>query len=113
MVSIVALRRFVLVSVRVRAAAGGASNTVVSPVERLIPASVVFGRMLVSISLEGLANAKAGLDSLLADKEPVTSGVPSARQKASVSSVSVRWQAGQRFIFFSASCSLPSSYDCS
>src|SRR5262245_403573 len=98
-----ALRRFVLVSLRVRAKPGCASNTVVVPVARLMPASVECGRMLVSISLGAFADPSLRFDSL-ADKESLTRAVPSARQKTSVSSGSTRLHEGHRFISFGASC---------
>src|SRR5215831_2257079 len=96
MVTTIALRLLILANLRVPAKAGCASNTVVEPLMR---ASVVCGRMLVSISPDVFGDSRAGVESLLADKESVTRGVPSARQKASVSSGSTRLQAGQRFIF--------------
>src|SRR5262245_13741764 len=70
-----------------------------------MPASVECGRMLVSISLDGLAATNPRFDSL-ADKESLTRGVPSARQKPSVSSFSTRLHEGQRFICCRASCQL-------
>jgi len=90
-----ALRRLVLVNVRVSDTRGCASNAVAVPVEQLLPAAVGFGRMLVSISPDAFVDP---IESLPADNESVTKGVPSARQNASVSSASTLLHAGQRFI---------------
>src|SRR5258705_2291270 len=101
---IAVLRRFGLASAPVL---GGdcAGSTVVGAVLRLITASVVWGRKLVSISLT--ADGEPGLTvraSPLSWDKSLTSDTPSTRQNASVSSVSMRLHWGQRFIFCSASC---------
>src|SRR5215510_2932825 len=103
-VSTMVVRRFVLANLGVCAKAGCASNTLVAPVERLMPPSAECGRMLVSISLDALVEPSAVLESLLTDDESVTRGVPSARQKASVSSPSTRSHAGQRFKVLGTYC---------
>jgi hypothetical protein len=78
----------------------GAGRTVVGAVPRLITASVVCGRMLVSISVCADAEpSRAVPASALSDEESVTSAVPSPRQNARASSVSTRLHWGQRFIF--------------
>src|SRR5437867_1217807 len=92
MVSTIALRLMVVDRLGVGSKAGCASNVVVAPIERAMPASVECGRRLVSISLEVV-------EALMPADESVTRGVPSARQKASVSSLSTRLHVGQRFIF--------------
>src|SRR5215475_9879739 len=97
-VSTMALRCFTPANLRVRTATGCDSNTVVALFERLMPASVECGRMLVSISLDTFADPTPILDSL-DDNESLTRAVPSARQKASASSGSRRLHCGQRFIF--------------
>src|SRR5262245_1362902 len=94
-----ALRCFRLANLRVSDKTGCASSTVIVPVSRLIPASVEYERMLVSISLDAIAEPDAILESVLADEESLTRAVPSARQKASASSGSTRLHEGQRFIF--------------
>src|SRR5262249_2206702 len=108
-VSTMALRCFTPANLRVRATPGCSLNTVVAPVARLMPASVECGRMLVSISLDAIAEPDAILESVLADEESLTRAVPSARQKTSVSSGSIRLHEGQRFILRSASCQLAAS----
>ncbi|MGI9064862.1 MAG: hypothetical protein ACR2HX_00425 [Pyrinomonadaceae bacterium] len=80
------------------AKAGCASNTVVALVERVMLGSVECGRMLVSISLDAVADSNAGLEPVLTDKESLIRAVPSTRQKASVSSTSTRLHFGQRFM---------------
>src|SRR5438034_3466996 len=102
-VAIIAFRRFGLLSSPVFFEASGVGSTVVCAVGRLIPASVACcGRKLVSISLETGAEANLTVPaSALTGPESLIRAVPSARQKASVSSVSTRLHAGHRFIYVS------------
>src|SRR5437016_5847526 len=97
----IALVRLGLLSSRVPRIVFCRSSTVVELVARLIPTSVVCsGRILVSISLAAGDEANFAVPaSALTEPESLTSGVPSARQKTSVSSFSIRLHAGQRFIF--------------
>src|SRR5215831_14838094 len=96
-----AWRRFALVNLRVYAEVCCASNAVVASLARPRPASVEFGRMLVSISLDALGDRSAApLDAPLVGEESVISAVPSRRQNASLSSVSTRLHEGQRFIVY-------------
>src|SRR5437879_3967800 len=76
-----------------------AGKTPVGAVERLNPASVLCGRMLVSISAaaDGVPSFAVPV-SLLSDDGSLTRRVPSARQNTSASSVSTRLHAGHRFI---------------
>src|SRR5258705_8814255 len=106
---IAVLRRFGLASAPVL---GGdcAGSTVVGAVPRLITASVVWGRKLVSISVTADGEPSLAVPtSPLSWDESLTSVMPSTRQKASASSVSTRLQWGQRFIFCSASYFQPGS----
>src|SRR5213593_4061102 len=74
-------------------------STVVGAVARPITASVVWGRMLVSISVAKDAEPRLAVPaSLLSGEESPTRGVPSTRQKPSALSVSIRLHVGQRFI---------------
>src|SRR5437660_843584 len=62
-------------------------------------ASVVSGRMLVSISVAADPERNFAVPaSLMADDESLTKAAPSMRQNTSVSSVSMRLHWGQRFI---------------
>src|SRR2546425_367264 len=93
-------RRFGFVSSRVVLGAGCAGSTVVGAVGRLMLASVLCSRTLVSISLDTEPELNFAVPaSALTELESVTRGVPSARQNASASSVSTLLHAGQRFIF--------------
>ena len=76
-----------------------AGSAVVGAVPRLRPALVVWGRMLVSISVANWAEPSCAVPaSLLSGDESLIRAAPSARQKASESSVSTRLHVGQRFI---------------
>jgi hypothetical protein len=88
-----------LVSLPVVLGAASAGSAVVGAVLRLIAASVLCGRMLVSISVAADAELRCAVpNSPLSWDESLTSAVPSARQKASASSVSTRLHTGQLFI---------------
>ena len=92
------LRRFGLASPPV-VTVGCGGSTVGGAVLRLIAASVVCGRMLVSISDGSDAVPSLAVPaSRSGGEESLTSAVPSARQNASASSVSTRLHWGQRFI---------------
>ena len=92
-------RRLDLLNLRVVAAVGVAGSTVVAAVARVIAESVWFGRRLVFVSLETDPETILIVPaSPLTERDSLMSAAPSARQKASVSSVSMRWHWGQRFI---------------
>src|SRR5213076_2266777 len=98
-ITIQAFRLLGLVSSRVEPDAGATGKTVVGAVPRLIAASVVCGRMLVSISVDTVPEPNFAVPaSPLNEPESLMSAVPSARQKPSASSVSTRLHCGQRFI---------------
>ena|SRR5437867_9141825 len=98
--AISALLRFGFVCACVDGGVCCAGSTVVGDVARLMPALVVWGRMLVSISVAADAEPRLAVPaSLLSGEESPTRGMPSTRQKVSASSLSTRLHWGQRFIF--------------
>src|SRR6266540_3785250 len=99
-IAAIAFRRFGLLGACVVPDGCCAGSTVVDPVERLAPVSVIAGeRMLVSTSLAAGAKPNFAVPAFaLDDPESLTRAVPSARQKASASSFSTRLHAGQRFM---------------
>src|SRR5207302_741769 len=100
-------RRFGFVSSRVALGRCCAGNTLVGAVPRLIAASVVCGRMLVSTSVAADAEPScAVLASLSSNEESLTSAVPSTRQNTSASSFSTRLHWGHRFISVAQAASL-------
>src|SRR5437660_132447 len=94
-------RRFGLLNSRLVPGLSDAGRTVVGAVGRLISGVVeVWGRTLVSISLDTGAEPNFAVPaSVPTEPESLIKAVPSARQKASASSVSTRLHWGQRFIF--------------
>jgi len=92
-------RGFGFVKSRVVLGVATAGRTVVAAVARVMTASVWFGRMLVSISVETPPALNFTVPaSPLTEPDSLSSAVPSARQKTSASSFSTRLQLGQRFI---------------
>ena len=80
-----------------------AGSAVVGPVARLMPASVLGGRILVSISLDWEAEPSRVVPaSLPGDDDSLTRVAPSARQNFSASSISTRLHWGHRFIWSAA-----------
>src|SRR5437016_4213534 len=91
--------RSCLLNSRVVLGVCAAGSTVVGAVARLMLTSVLFGRTLVSISLDPAPEPNfAVLASPVIEPESLTSVAPSARQNLSASSVSMRLHWGQRFI---------------
>src|SRR5437762_2273278 len=91
-------RRFGLLNSRLVPGLSDAGRTVVGAVGRLGVVEV-WGRTLVSISLDAGAEPNFAVPaSVPTEPESLIKAVPSARQKASASSVSTRLHWGQRFI---------------
>src|SRR5687767_4133838 len=88
-----------LLKSRVESEVRSAGRTVVGAVARLSSGLVASGKTLVSISLDVVPEANLRVHvSPLIESELRMSAVPSARQKARVSSDSTRLHWGQRFI---------------